>query len=97
MTETQLEKGTLLGEIIKETKEGLVGLKKIQRGIGTDKRSKDNEYDDGLYTLSIFEHGDSSGNGASFSRYMGNASLLRTIIAHTEDQLIMYEQAFKEI
>ena len=95
MTKEQLAKGKLLGRIIEETKDGLEGLKGLAAEIGEAK--KDNEYDDGLYNLSIRAHGDGSGAGCCFTRYMGNTYLLRTIIVHTEEQLLIHEEAFKAI
>ena len=95
MTEETLEKATELKLIIDATREGLSGLGRLQGEVRENKEKRN--YDDGLYTLAITEHGDGSGEGACFDRYLGNTSLLRTIIGHVEDQLAGYEKELSEM
>lgn len=94
MNELQLVEGQILLDNIKNTEKGLEGLQKLL--LDLDKH-KDNKYHDGMYHLTICKHQDGSGGGAAFTRYGGNARLLKIIIEELESQLTEMKLEFKNL
>ena len=95
MTDEQLKKGRILSSIIEDTREGLEGIKELNERISNN--DPDNEFDDGLYTLSIRECSDGRGAGHDFKRYTGNVRLLRVMLVEIGQQLAEYEHEFAQL
>lgn len=101
MTDEQLKLGELLRRTIVSTKAGLNQLTTLrdEKQERLEKRGslKDNELDDGVYTLYIGENSDLSGCAAHLERYSGNMELLNVMIKTLENQLGEFKEQFENL
>ena len=86
MTEDKLKEAKILLDIIEKTKDAIINISRYL-GSGKPSRNKDNEYDDGFYSLSISECSDGSGNKADLHRYAGNKKLLEVVLDELKNQV----------